>query len=285
MSSTTLKDLYYAIRKALKEGGVDNPDMVARDFIKRAVDVADIDIIISSEREIYSGKAQEVNDCLKRHLDGEPVSRIFGAREFWGIPLKITPDVLDPRQDTETIIDAAIRRFIGDPPGTVLDLGTGSGCIIIALLTEWPKARGVAVDVCEKALAVAAGNAKALDMDGRIKFVQSSWGESVKGKYDVIVSNPPYITNQEMTNLPPEVKNYDPILALCGGDDGLDCYRVIVTEIKKLLKKGGAAFLEVGFSQADGVARLVEDSGLFVKAVYPDMAGIPRVVEISFGEK
>ena len=156
MSSTTLKDLYYAIRKALKEGGVDNPDMVARDFIKRAVDVADIDIIISSEREIYSGKAQEVNDCLKRHLDGEPVSRIFGEREFWGIPLKITPDVLDPRQDTETIIDAAIRRFIGDPPGTVLDLGTGSGCIIIALLTEWPKARGVAVDVCEKALAVAA---------------------------------------------------------------------------------------------------------------------------------
>ena len=122
-------------------------------------------------------------------------------------------------------------------------------------------------------------------MDGRIKFVQSSWGESVKGKYDVIVSNPPYITNQEMTNLPPEVKNYDPILALCGGDDGLDCYRVIVTEIKKLLKKGGAAFLEVGFSQADGVARLVEDSGLFVNAVHPDMAGIPRVVEISFGEK
>lgn len=281
----TLKDLYIDTRDTLKQSGVDNPDIVARDFIKRTVDVADIDIILSSEQEIYEGKIEEINQSLKRHISGEPVSRIYGEREFWGIPFKITSDVLDPRQDTETIVEAAIKKFIGRPPELVLDLGTGSGCLIVSLLTEWPKANGVAVDVCKKALRVAKENAQSAGVEKRLKLIHSNWSESVKGTFDVIVSNPPYISNHEIANLSLEVKNYDPILALDGGDDGLDCYKKIFTEIKSLLKPDGTAFFEIGISQADDVTRLVEDSGLLVNMVHPDIAGIPRVVEISFGEK
>jgi len=282
---TTLKDFYFSARKILRENGIENPDLVARYLIKESVNVADIDIIINSGRLVSAAQESLINDHIKRHISGEPISRIFGEREFWGIPFKITPDVLDPRQDTETIIEASLKRFIGNPPERVLDMGTGSGCIIISLLSEWPNAKGVAVDISEKALAVAEENARINNLQKRIRFIQSNWGDSVKGKYDVIVSNPPYISNHEITNLSPEVKNYDPILALSGGDDGLDCYKIIISQIKRLLKQSGAAFLEIGYTQADEVMRLVGESGLSVSTVHPDITGILRVVEISSGEK
>jgi len=281
----TLRDLYVVTRDCLREGGVENPDIVARDLMKRTMEVSDLDIISNERRELYSGKIEELNQCLKRHISGEPVSRIFGEREFWGLPFRITPDVLDPRPDTETIVEIAMKRFTGNAPESVLDLGTGSGCIIISLLSEWPHTRGIANDVCEKALAVAQGNAERAGIDDRLGFVQGSWGDKITDRFDLIVSNPPYISNPEIPNLPSAVKNYDPILALSGGDDGLDCYKIIVTETKRLLKSGGVCLLEVGFSQAEDVSRLVEDSGLSVIDIHPDIAGIPRVVEISSGDK
>lgn len=281
----TIRDLYVLTRDELRQGGIENADLVARDLLKRTIDVSDLDIVTNASREIYSGKIDEMNSYLKRHISGEPVSRIFGEREFWGIPFKITPDVLDPRPDTETIVEVALQRFAGGAPESILDLGTGSGCIITALMTEWPLARGVANDISDKALAVAEENARRAGVGDRLSFVQGSWGEGVEGLFDLIVSNPPYISNREIPNLPPAVKNFDPILALEGGEDGLECYRALLTEIKRLLKNGGIGLLEVGFSQAQDVSRLVEDSGLSVRGVHPDIAGIPRVVEISFGEK
>jgi len=272
-------------RDGLRAVGIDNADLVARDLLKRTLDVSDIDIVSNAEREIYSGKVNELKESLKRRIGGEPVSRIFGEREFWGIPFKITQDVLDPRPDTETIVDAALRRFAGDSPATILDLGTGSGCIVIALLKEWQRSYGVASDISEKVLAVARENAERAEIGKRLEFIRADWGDIINEQFDLIVSNPPYISNPEIPNLPPEVKNYDPILALDGGNDGLDCYRIIVREIKRLLKPGGCALLEIGFSQGEQVTRLVEDSGLSVMALHPDIAGIPRVVEISFGEK
>ena len=285
MSETNLKELYYETRNALREHGIHNADIEAREFIKYVIDIADIDIIIRSDQPVYSEKVKQLREGLQRRLQGEPVSRIFGEREFWSLPFKVTPDVLDPRPDTETIVDAAIRHFIGNPPEQVLDLGTGSGCLIVSLMTEWPLSHGHAVDISGKALLVASENARTHGVDDRITFVTSDWGESVNGYFDLIVSNPPYISNREIANLPPEVKNYDPILALEGGEDGLDCYRKIILAVKKLLKLNGICLLEVGYDQAEKVSRLVEDSGLFVRGVHPDMAGIPRVVEISFGEK
>ncbi len=281
----TLKELYIMTRDGLRAVGIDNADLVARDLLKRTLDVSDIDIVSNAEREIYSGKVNELKESLKRRIGGEPVSRIFGEREFWGIPFKITQDVLDPRPDTETIVDAALRRFAGDSPATILDLGTGSGCIVIALLKEWQRSYGVASDISEKVLAVARENAERAEIGKRLEFIRADWGDIINEQFDLIVSNPPYISNPEIPNLPPEVKNYDPILALDGGNDGLDCYRIIVREIKRLLKPGGCALLEIGFSQGEQVTRLVEDSGLSVMALHPDIAGIPRVVEISFGEK
>lgn len=285
MTVKTLRDLYVLTRDGLRTGGIENADRVARDFLKRTMDISDIDILTNPDREIYSGIIGEMNEYLKRHISGEPVSRIFSEREFWGIPFRITPDVLDPRPDTETIVEVALRRFSVDSPVDILDLGTGSGCIITALMTEWPHARGVASDISEKALAVAGENAHRAGVGDRIAFVQSNWGNTIEAVFDLIVSNPPYISNHELPNLPPEVRNFDPILALSGGDDGLDCYRDIITETKRLLKAGGIGLLEVGFTQAEDVARLVEDSGLSVLGVHPDIAGIPRVVEISIGEK
>ncbi len=286
MSEITLQNLYFEIRNTLRDADItDNPDIEARAFIRHNINIADIDLIIRSDQPVDGNKVDDVRDGLRRRLQGEPISRIFGEREFWGLPFKVTPDVLDPRPDTETIIEVAIRRFVGDPPATVLDLGTGSGCLIISLLSEWPLARGIGVDICEKALAVAQENARNNGIEERLKLGKSNWGEIIKGRYDLIVSNPPYISNQEIPNLSVSVKNYDPILALDGGDDGLDCYRHLITETKRLLKPGGICLFEVGHSQAEDVSRLVEDSGLSVKDVHADMAGIPRVVEISFGEK
>ena len=283
--SYTLKELYFDLRNSLKEHSVQAPDITARELIKNTIDVADIDMIIRSEKVVAKSTQQKINSYMERHIKGEPTSRIFGEREFWGLPFKITPDVLDPRADTETIIEAAIRAFVGDPPLSVLDLGTGSGCIIISLLTEWQRTKGVGVDVSAKALEVASLNAQMHKVDNRLTLVESNWCENLNGKYDLIVSNPPYISNQEITNLPTNVKNYDPILALEGGEDGLSCYRSILTEIKNLLNPHGKVFLEVGYSQAEDVSRLVEESGLFVIGTHADIAGIPRVVEISFGEK
>lgn len=150
MTVKTLRDLYVLTRDGLRTGGIENADRVARDFLKRTMDISDIDILTNPDREIYSGIIGEMNEYLKRHISGEPVSRIFSEREFWGIPFRITPDVLDPRPDTETIVEVALRRFSVDSPVDILDLGTGSGCIITALMTEWPHARGVASDISER---------------------------------------------------------------------------------------------------------------------------------------
>ena len=185
-------------------------------------------------------------------------------------------------------MESALKAYGNTPPQTVLDLGTGSGCILIALLHEWPKSRGTAVDISGTALEVARENAQQNQVADRIEWIESNWMENLPDAgegYDCIVSNPPYITNPDIESLAPEVKNHDPILALAGGNDGLQCYKKIIFNLKKNLKSQGKAFLEIGQNQGNDVMRLVEDSGLSVENVHPDLAGIPRVVEISCGDK
>ncbi len=281
----TLKDVYFESRTVLEQAGIRNADQEARLFIKHYINVADINIIISSDRPVDIRTFERVRQALERRVKGEPPGRIFGETVFWGLPMTITPDVLEPRQDTETLIDVALKNHVGAPPAMILDLGTGSGCIIIALLHEWRQAQGVATDISENALAVAKRNAGLNGVEARLKFVESDWTKNVSQTFDLVVANPPYIANHEIPNLPENVRNFDPHLALQAGNDGLDCYRLIIPRLKKLLVPGGKALLEIGISQGESVARLVEDSGLFVQGVHPDMAGIPRVVEISFGEK
>lgn len=275
-----MKVLYTDVRQKLAAGEIDLPDLEARWIIGHVLDVSDADIIAGGP---YNGNISEIGRMVERRLAGEPLSRIFGVREFMGLEFGLSPETLDPRPDTETLVNAVLERFTGNPPGRVLDIGTGTGCILISLLNVWPEARGVATDLSEGALQIARKNAERHGVADRIQFVCTNWAEGIEGPFDVLVSNPPYIDSGIIPNLATEVRNHDPILALDGGPEGLDAYKSIVTEMKKLLVPGGRAFFEIGYDQAEKVSRLVEDSGATPERIIPDLGGNPRVVECRVG--
>ena len=208
-----------------------------------------------------------------------PVSHITGEREFWGRRFRVTPAVLDPRPETETLIARALE---GPPAGRILDLGTGSGCILLSLLAEWPQARGVGVDNSPAALAVAAENAQRLDVAGRADLVTGDWCTGLTGRFDLIVSNPPYIAANEIAGLAPEVRLHEPLSALRPnsdpGADGFDAYRQIASGAGALLAPGGRLLLEIGPRQARAVGRILANAEIAVSAVLTDMDGRDRVV-------
>jgi release factor glutamine methyltransferase len=280
-----LSALYLHLKRTLWAAGVETAERDARIIIRQHTDLDWADLIATPDAPISKTKLPRIEFDIERRLSGMPVSRMYGERAFWGLDFKLSPDTLDPRTDTETLVEIAVDRLSQNPPRTILDLGTGTGCILIALLTEWPNATGIGVDKSMGALRVARENARTNNIDARASFICGSWGHTLGGTFDLIVSNPPYISNRDLAELSPEVKNHDPILALDGGEDGLDAYRAIFTEMKKLLSPGGTAFFEIGYDQSASVPRLAGDSGLLVKGVYPDLGGQPRVVEISCGDK
>lgn len=273
--------------RVLTDAGADTPALDARVLIKSVTGLTDADFITGDAAPITDGQAGEIASRIARRAAGEPVSKIIGQKEFWGLEFEVTADTLSPRPDTETLVAAALAWARGRAEHTlhILDLGTGTGCILIALLRELGHATGVAVDLSPSALDVARRNAARHGVSTRFTGVESDWIKNVKGTFDLIVSNPPYIPNPDMESLPIEVRNHDPILALRGGADGFDSYREIITAIKPALKPGGRAFLEIGFGQDEKMMRLVDDSALRMVGIWPDIAGIPRVVEISHGEK
>lgn len=290
--SVTVPQLYRQLRDHLRKAGIEGADSSARMMIRHVLGVSDADFITGAPVAITPAVQTQLDNFMSRRLAGEPVSRILGEREFWGLNFKVTPDVLDPRPDTETIIEAALRRFPDQGRALrLLDLGTGSGCLIVALLCEYPQAQGVAVDISPAALAVAQENAVTHNVMDRLSLYEGDWfaplpaGAGYDLPYDLIVSNPPYIANPVIGSLAPEVKNHDPILALSGGDDGLDAYKIIISQLKNHLAPGGTALLEIGYDQHEKLLRLVGDSMLSVNESYRDLAGNPRVVEISTGEK
>lgn len=211
---------------------------------------------------------------VARRQRGEPISHILGYREFWKHRFQVGADVLDPRPETETLVAAALRA----PFARMLDLGTGSGCIAVSLLAERPAARGVAVDVSAPALAVAARNAASIGVAERLDLIQSDWFAGVEGRFDLIVSNPPYIAQAEMAGLSPEVRDWEPHLALTPGGDGLGAYRAIATGAPAHLAPGGRLLVEIGPSQAEAVAGLFAAAGLAGIAVLRDLDGRDRVV-------
>lgn len=280
----SLQELQKIIRERLVAAAVEDSAREARWLIKHALDVNDADLI-SGKKEVSNDEADEVRMLADRRAAGEPVSRIIGEKEFCGLSFRVTPDVLDPRFDTEVLVEAAARRFAANPPRMILDLGTGSGCILVALLKKFPDAVGVGVDISESALAVAQDNAARNGVKDRASFAQGDWAKSLDESFDLIVANPPYIPSGDIPNLNAEVKNHDPILALDGGFDGLSAYKKIFSQIKKNFLPGGAGFFEAGILQAEDIARLAENEGFLVKSYHADSAGILRVVEIDSGEK
>ena len=210
---------------------------------------------------------------VQRRLAHEPVAYITGTRDFWTISLAVGPGVLIPRPDSETLIDAAVAHFAGQAPATILDLGTGPGTLLLAALAEWPRATGLGVDVSDQALTYARHNAEQLGMGDRAAWRLGNWADRLDARFDLVLCNPPYIGTGE--SLPAEVREHEPANALFAGDDGLDDYRIIATQLPRLIAPGGMAAIEIGATQAAAVTILLEGRGLQVD-LKQDLAGRDR---------
>jgi release factor glutamine methyltransferase len=241
--------------------------------------------VAEPERALLPAEQALYDRLIERRLDGEPVSRILGRREFYGRSFLVGRHTLDPRPDTETLVEAALA-FLARKGGRgrklrLLDLGTGTGCLLLTLLAELERATGVGTDVSAAALLLARANARHLWLEARARFVAGDWLDAVAGHFDLVVANPPYLTTAEIGQLSREVRRHDPLVALDGGADGLKAYRRIAARAGKVLRPGGAILLEIGPTQADAVIALLRAAGLAVDAkdgLWHDLAGRPRVV-------
>ncbi len=268
----------------LRAAGVEGPRRDARLLLGAALGAGPELAIAHPERRLDGSERARFERLIARRAAREPVSRILGRRGFWSLEFKITPDTLDPRPDSETLVEAVLAQ-IDDraAPLSILDLGTGSGCLLLALLAELPAARGLGVDLSAAALEVARENARFLGLSVRARFERRDWAMGLGGFWQAIVSNPPYIKESEIEGLAPEVAHYDPNLALTAGLDGLDAYRALLPQAARLLERGGVLALEVGEGQQEAVEALLVATGLTPLCRNRDLAGIERCLVASLG--
>jgi release factor glutamine methyltransferase len=274
-----LVQAWNAARARLTAAQVDSPVIDARLLLEAAAGASRTDIITDPYRPLTAEQAETLEAYVERRARREPVSRILGRKGFWKLVLKCTPDVLTPRPDTETVVDEALRAFPEPMPFSLLDIGVGSGAILLAVLAERPNARGLGVDVSDEALAVARDNAANLDLEGRAAFLRTSWADGLgDASFDLVVSNPPYIASGVIDTLEPEVREHEPRLALDGGLDGLDAYRALAPEVLRVLKPGGTFLVEIGYDQAGAVTELFRQAGAEQLRVVKDLGDRDRVV-------
>jgi release factor glutamine methyltransferase len=262
------------ITTRLAAAGIDEPRREARLLLAAALGINAAGLIARDEVDPAA-----YADALARRVAREPLAYITGRKEFWGLTFFTSPATLIPRPDTETLIEAVLES--GLKPRTVLDLGTGTGCLLLAALHEFPAAFGVGVDINPDAAALAARNARALGLANRAAFLASSWTSALAQKFDLVLSNPPYIEGPDLSGLMPEVRKYEPVAALDGGADGLDAYRAIIAALPSILAPDGLAVLELGAGQAISVAALAAEAG-FSCSVRPDLAGRDRAALLRF---
>ena len=278
-SAPTLVSAWKAAQAQLKAARIDSPSIDARLLVEAATGASRMDILTDPYRVVSADQLSALAGFVERRLKREPVSRILGRKGFWKIMLNVTPDVLSPRPDTETILDIATLAFARNQPFTMIDLGTGSGAILLAVLAERTAATGVGTDISSEALAVAKENAANLDLEGRASFLRTEWATGFADhSFDFVASNPPYIPSGDIAGLDPEVKDHDPILALDGGPDGLQAYRDLAPEIMRILKPGGTFAVEIGFDQGPQVKALFEEAGFGNVIVVKDLSDRDRVV-------
>jgi release factor glutamine methyltransferase len=277
--SLTLLQAWTGARDRLKAAGVDSPVIDARLLLEAAASAARLDLITDPHRMLTEAQAAALEGYLSRRERREPVARILGRKGFWKIMLQVGPAVLVPRPDTETILDVVLAAFDEHSHFRVLDLGIGSGAILLAILAERPGATGLGVDVSEEAIAVARDNAASLGLEERTALLRGDWTEGLAdAEFDLVVSNPPYIPTAAIETLDPEVRDHEPRLALDGGEDGLDAYRRLAPEILRVLKPDGMFAVEIGWDQGPAVARLFEAAGAQAVRVVKDLALRDRVV-------
>ncbi len=265
--------------KRLAAAGVEDAPRDARLLLRAATGLPPATLVAFPERAIDAAALARFLGLLARREQREPMAQILGQREFWSLRFRVTADTLDPRPDSETLVQAVLERVTDRAaPLRLVDFGTGTGCLLLALLHDLPNATGLGVDLSAAALAVAAENARHLGMDARARFRQANWDDGIAPPFDIVISNPPYIEQTAIAALQPEVARFEPRLALDGGADGLDAYRVLLPATARLLRPGGVAAFEVGIGQADSVAAIGVARGLRHIATAPDLAGVPRVV-------
>lgn len=282
MMTTNSNDVGIALREAthrLAAAGVDSPRLDARLLLAHALNVTPESLAFGPSLLMDDEHRGAFSQLLARRCVREPVARILGQRGFWTLTLTLSADTLDPRPDTETVVESVLAAVPDrDAALSILDFGVGSGCILLALLSELPNARGLGIDLAPGAVDTARENAAAAGLSSRAEFRVGDWGEGLSGRFDIIVSNPPYIADAEFATLAPEVIQFDPRLALSGGSDGLDAYRALAPEIARLLGSGGVAVLEVGAGQVPLVVGVMTAAGLAFTTVRADLNGVERCV-------
>ena len=275
----TLVSAWTGAKARLKAAGVEGPVIDARLLVEAAAGATRTDIIADPRRPLTPDQQATLEAYLVRREARQPISHILGVKGFWKIMLRVTPDVLTPRPDSETVLDVVLPAFPETARFSLLDLGVGSGALLLAILAERPGARGLGVDVSEAALAVARENAANLGLAGRAALLRGDWTYGLAdASFDLVVSNPPYIATAEIDGLAPEVKDHEPRLALDGGADGLDAYRRLAPEILRVLRPGGMFALEIGAGQASAVEALCREAGAEAVRTVKDLALRDRVV-------
>jgi release factor glutamine methyltransferase len=261
----------------LAGAGIPEPRREARLILGLALDIDPAVALGYPERLIDEAARARFERLIARRAEHEPFARLKGSREFWSLDFALSPETLDPRPDSETLIEAALALLPDrQAPLRLLDFGTGTGCLLLALLHELPNASGLGIDVQPGAVATARRNAKALGLESRAQFGCGDWDQGIEGKVDVIVANPPYIVSSELPLLAPEIRAFEPKMALDGGIDGLNGYRALAPAAKRLMVPGGFACFELGAGQVEAASALMAESGLQIKAIRYDLAGTAR---------
>jgi len=277
----TIADVRRALTEEFRAAGIESPELDARILVGHALSLDHAALAAAGARLLEGGEQNTIAEFARRRLTREPVARIVGSKEFWSLKLAVNSSTLVPRPETETVVEAALAAIDADGPRTrtlrIADLGTGSGALLLALLAELPNAFGVGTDISFGTLLVAQDNAQGLKF-GRATFVACDLAAAFGGRFDLIVSNPPYIASCAIATLAPEVRDFDPHAALDGGPDGLDFYRLIAATAPPLLKAGGALVVELGIGQAPAVAALLSGTRLLPSPPRYDLQGLPRAI-------
>ena len=269
-----------AARQRLLDADVDTADEDARLLLRAATGLTRLELATQPESALTPEQSLLLDQYLMRREAHEPVSRILGSRGFWTVDVLVTPNVLDPRPDTETLVETALSLVenTANAPLKILELGAGSGAIACALLSELPRAEAIVVDLSPHACQASKANLTRCGFNNRAFVLQARWYEAIEGQFDLIICNPPYIASTELNTLPPSVRLYDPLLALDGGEDGLDCYRAIIQDLPRMLKSRGLVIFELGYGQAADVRHMLEGMNLEVEKIARDLGGHERAL-------
>lgn len=271
-------ELYKNSAKELEQQGILTSKLDVKILLSYLLNIDSKELIMYFNQHIEQKFINSFNNLLKRRLNREPIANIVNKKSFWSYDFFVNENVLTPRNDSEILIEAVLSNYNNMQEGLkILDLGTGSGCLILSLLKMYKNARGLAVDISEKALKVARQNAENLKINN-IKFLKNNWNDNIEDKFDIIISNPPYIPTKEIKELEPEVNKFNPLLALDGGEDGLNCYRYLAKSLEKNLKENTKIFLEIGKNQEKDIEKIFNENGYELLKMYKDLAEINRIL-------